>query len=551
MGKGTPLSTPQSPFIITEFGCQTSNTFSQSIMRLPCILLFLTVAIRPVGVYAHGKPSGIVTTADQSEVQGHLRAQERANDQSDDERMSPVPEELISTGREYGIHILESFEVNSLIHEGTSDVTNMNLDSQREMQPTNTKRPRELLPSFLEQLNNAQEMEESAKPDIDIFLPKTNKYRLLEQANKHFFRERKDPKIVFDLYLLPYAKEKLLSKKEFKLWVQYFDWSKEEDALLLDTLLAHYSIKELEKAMEYALNKDPITNYIIVERVESELVKTFSHLTSPEEATLHFKPGEPKDYSKDNTDLLFYIRYVSNYYENKAQSKESKPIEVHPKATLVAFLKQLDNAQKMEESANPDIGIVLPKITQYRWLKKANKHFLKVQKDPKKVFNLYRLPYAEEKLFKKVQFTYWVQYLQSMEGKDARLLDTLLTYYSIETLEKAVKTFSQKNKEYANTVKLDLQSTFSDFTSPGDAYVKLGLDKIKENLFDSPNFLYWMRYVSKYNSKTENEFQKASTLFILFQHYGKEKFLQEFKRSDWTKDLEVVMKMAGIVPKNE
>ena len=77
------------------------------------------------------------------------------------------------------------------------------------------------------------------------------------------------------------------------------------------------------------------------------------------------------------------------------------------------------------------------------------------------------------------------------------------------------------------------------------------LTKSKKKICDSPNFLYWTRYVSNYNSNTKNEFQKASTFDILFERYGKEKFLDGFKRSDWTKDFKVEIKKAGIVLKNE
>ena len=105
---------------------------------------------------------------------------------------------------------------------------------------------------------------------------------------------------------------------------------------------------------------------------------------------------------------------------------------------------------------------------------------------------------------------------------------------------------SNMNVEIVERVKSELEQTFSHLTSPGDAYVMLGLDGIKGNLFDSPNFLYWMRYVSNYNSNTKNKSQKASTLDILFERYGKEKFLNDFKMSDWTKDLKVEIKKAGI-----
>ena len=100
-----------------------------------------------------------------------------------------------------------------------------------------------------------------------------------------------------------------------------------------------------------------------------------------------------------------------------------------------------------------------------------------------------------------------------------------------------------------------LHVTFKHLKSPTDAYDKLGLDNIKENICDSPNFIYWMRYCSWYNSKAAT---KTSVLPILFERYGKEKFLDDFKKflkgfkeSDWTKDLEVEIKKAGIVLENE
>ena len=194
-------------------------------MRLPCIPLFLAVAIRPIVVDAHDKPSDIATPDGQLEVQSHLRVQERANGISDDERMSPVPEELISTALQDDMDILTPMIRRSGVlthHEGSSDVTNMNLnarkrkikmlDSQKEIHPKKGKRPKERLPAFLDDLYAAQKMEQSDKLDKAISLPETNTQRLFVQANKHFLKEEKDPKEVFDLYLLPYAKEELFNK---------------------------------------------------------------------------------------------------------------------------------------------------------------------------------------------------------------------------------------------------------------------------------------------------------------------------------------------------
>ena len=85
-----------------------------------------------------------------------------------------------------------------------------------------------------------------------MYLPSSHNkvWRRCLTANKHFFEEEKDPKEIFDLYLLPYAKEELFNKVQFEYWIQYLNRSKGEDASLLDTLLPYYSIEELENAME-------------------------------------------------------------------------------------------------------------------------------------------------------------------------------------------------------------------------------------------------------------------------------------------------------------
>ena len=122
----SPSSTPQSPFIITEFGRQTSSTPTLPTMRLLCIPLFLAVAIRPVGAGAHAK------TTDKFEVQGNLRVQESAHDKSDEERMNSGLEDLLSTvHKEDEIYILESSEVSPSIQKGASDMTNMNLNTRK------------------------------------------------------------------------------------------------------------------------------------------------------------------------------------------------------------------------------------------------------------------------------------------------------------------------------------------------------------------------------------------------------------------------------------
>ena len=105
-------------------------------MRLPCIPLFLTVAIRPVGAGGHAKPPGVVTTTGQFKVQGNLRVQESAHDKSDEERMNSGLEDLLLTALEEGAEFLKSSEVNPRNHEGASDMTNMNLNTRkRAMEP--------------------------------------------------------------------------------------------------------------------------------------------------------------------------------------------------------------------------------------------------------------------------------------------------------------------------------------------------------------------------------------------------------------------------------
>ena len=127
----SPSSTPQSPFIITEFGRQTSSTPTLQTMRLLCITLFLAVAIRPVGAGAHAKPSDIVTTTDQFEVQGNLRVQESTHDKRDKERMNSGLEDFFLTAIDDEAEFLKSLEVNPRIHEGASDMTNMNLNTRK------------------------------------------------------------------------------------------------------------------------------------------------------------------------------------------------------------------------------------------------------------------------------------------------------------------------------------------------------------------------------------------------------------------------------------
>ena len=126
----SPSSTPQSPFIITEFGRQTSSTPTLPTMRLLCIPLFLAVAIRPVGAGAHAKPSDIVTTTDQFEVQGNLRVQESAHDKSHEERMNSGLDFFL-TAIDDEAEFLKSLEVNPRNHESASDMTNMNLDTRK------------------------------------------------------------------------------------------------------------------------------------------------------------------------------------------------------------------------------------------------------------------------------------------------------------------------------------------------------------------------------------------------------------------------------------
>ena len=105
-------------------------------MRLICIPLFLAVAIRPVDAGAHAKPSDIVTTTGQLEVQGNLRVQEPAHDKSHEERMISGLEDLLLNALEEGAEFLKSSEVNPRNHKGASDMTNMNLNTRkRAMEP--------------------------------------------------------------------------------------------------------------------------------------------------------------------------------------------------------------------------------------------------------------------------------------------------------------------------------------------------------------------------------------------------------------------------------
>ena len=79
----------------------------------------------------------------------------------------------------------------------------------------------------------------------------------------------------------------------------------------------------------------------------------------------------------------------------------------------------------------------------------------------------------------------------------------------------------KKNENYAICVKNVINFFLSRPKFLDDACSKLGLDKIKKSICDSPNFLYCIRYSVWYNFKAAT---KTSILPILMKNYDKEIF---------------------------
>ena len=244
-------------------------------MRLPCIPLFLAVAIRPVGAGAHGKPSGVVTTTGQSEVQSHLRVQERVNDQSEDERMNSVLEEIISAMAEDGVQLLEDTKVNSWdhegkgesdpwIHEGTSDATNMNLNVRKRKieMPTSPKKKVRVFTPLAQDFYNKIIFARMANMDSGVdgipHVPFTEVVpfgisphdldTIVEEVNTAFLSENRDPTEVFELYGLQFAYIQPFKQNRMQYWVKYlkaYNADKKTKKTMLQTIVKYYDIGTL------------------------------------------------------------------------------------------------------------------------------------------------------------------------------------------------------------------------------------------------------------------------------------------------------------------
>ena len=351
MGEGTPppSSTPQLSFIITEFDHQTSSPFTQLTMRLPCIPLFLAVAIRPVNVGAHIEASDIVTTTGESEVQRHLRVQERTHENDDDRGIFTIDEIKILKFLEDVMGSFDDMVLKSRLPDGASATTItsfntrkrkadqmldsetkktdietivlniqtkkasiLNTISEYERTPFQVKLFVEWVKALEENATKKKGEEIISFADIIKHFKKHQRYTLMQRATMMFKENNWDPIEVFYLYQLNYAKDQLFKQWQLRYWVHFVDacnMGSSSKLLLIDTLLEFYNMNSLLAATGEVSR----TNKFAL-RVENELMDSlYTNSKSPIDAFILLKLDRDEDALFASPEFYFWMKYCTYY----------------------------------------------------------------------------------------------------------------------------------------------------------------------------------------------------------------------------------------------
>ena len=197
-------------------------------MRLPCVLIFLAVAICPAGVCAHAQTSDIVIRDGQSKFQRHLRVQERAYGEDVEERtfnpnaiLEDVPSQLVESVKKLG----------------TSDV---------EVPALALENGEALLAKVKQFMVLSKDAKVSAESQGELSsfmsaLKPNEQSAIIEAVTNYLLKTSKDPQDLF-------------KKPQLDYWIKFVDKFDKGKPLphqtLIETLMTHYDFKTLVDAMD-------------------------------------------------------------------------------------------------------------------------------------------------------------------------------------------------------------------------------------------------------------------------------------------------------------
>jgi len=179
-----------------------------------------------------------------------------------------------------------------------------------------------------------------------------------------------------------------------------------------------------------------------------------------------------------------------------------------------------DEERAISFKSIPGVGKVTDAVTKAKLAK-----YLKSSRTSDEVFTKMKLGKAGEKLFENPKFLAWVKYVDdyNMQNPDkaTMMIPTLTAHYSDDVLAKMLQQAMKVKGTEGIATRLQNQqlTTWKEMGLTSDDVFRgtLKLDKQTGNLFESPNFLVWTKYVDEVSG------EKTSSFDFLWKAFGEEK----------------------------
>ncbi|KAJ8523767.1 hypothetical protein ON010_g17351 [Phytophthora cinnamomi] len=344
----------------------------------------------------------------------------------------------------------------------------------------------------------------------------------LESAQmQSWLAARKSPDDMFQILKLNKAGDDLLSNPLLPVWTDYMKLSNNESPITRTTLIAtmtkHYGDSGVSRIIE-AARKVPATQNT-AKRLEMEQVQLWLKKgRTPDDTFTLLSLDRAGENLLASPQFNTWAKYI-NYY-NKENPDE--------KTTLIAKLMTHFDDEELTPILVAASKVPSTKATATKLQAEQFKSWLSTDKSPKDTFSLLQLDKAGDNLLANPQFTNWLKYTDDFNAKNIEEQITPSTVLRAQYVDDArianMVVAAEKIPNLQATAKRVEDELFNGWTvglnKPDDVFIHLKLDKVGENVFESPLWSFYTQFLGKYN--TANPGKEETMISALSRGYDDE-----------------------------
>ncbi|OWZ11716.1 Avirulence (Avh) protein [Phytophthora megakarya] len=251
-----------------------------------------------------------------------------------------------------------------------------------------------------------------------------------------------------------------------------------------------------------------------------------------------------EEYFFSKPEFATWIQYTDNL---SAKNPKHRLSAISTLTTLYgddALYKILENARLYPE--RQDLATKLQTEQLQYWVN--------TRKDPNKVFHLFKLDNAQDKLFRIPDFTIWMKYVDDFNAKHPEaptsMFPTLMKYYRDKDIFKMIEDAKNTEGTRAIATKLEterLKSWLLSKKSPDKVLIDMGLGQATDELLANPLFDTWVKYMNAYKAIfSDTESALISRFTQTFGDADATMIVQAMKSNDMTRNIATQLESAQL-----